>query len=45
MIHGGEGEVGSPNPEPALAELSEGLRRRHLVNKVTIDGEDCRMIV
>ena len=40
MVHRGDGAVGAPDAEPALPELAERLRARHLVHEVQVDVED-----
>src|ERR1019366_7644141 len=39
VVGGGDGEIGSPPLEAALAETLEGLGRRHLVDQVQVDKQ------
>src|ERR1019366_8258279 len=39
VVGGGDGEIGTPHLEAALAQALEGLGRRHLVDQVQVDEQ------
>ena len=42
VVGGGDGEIGTPHLEAALAQALEGLGRRHLMDQVQVDEEQGR---
>ena len=41
MVRGGDREIGTPHLEAALAQALESLGRRHLVDQVQVDEQQC----
>jgi hypothetical protein len=39
VVGGGDGEIGTPHLEAALAQALEGLGRRHLLDQVQVDEQ------
>ncbi len=42
MVRGGDGQIGPPHLQAALAQALEGLGRSHLVDQVQVDEQQGR---